>query len=636
MNGMMDSDEITKFINHFDAATKKPEKYLSLQNGEADEIKLFTKDLYGFTKRKEFPSKHSEALNDLVVKNLDEEQIWQQIELQNNCILNDLVSAVAHLLAKRNKLKFPIKDTKTAKEGKYNRKDFNSESEDDTNDNDQCSISEKEEISKNNKKKSVPKKHGKPSIVDDKFFKLSEMEEFLEKMEKQKGADSSDDSDYDNDVNYFDDDSELSEGDSENQPKYDDFFDEPEDEQLSRKSKRPASDCSDEAKPKKKVKFLLNNEDEDDNFSYDDDEADLFDSVNEEEEEQQQQEKDSDTSSKEGLQDGDKSKEPSTFEARQERLKTRINALEESALTEKPWQMRGEITADNRPKNSLLQEYVEFDVATRPAPVFTEKCTMRLEDIILQRIKDKAWDDVVRKIKPVDSGIEYKKTLVLDQEKSKLSLAQIYEQEYLKQVENKATQDISEKPEIEPPEHIEIKGLMKNLFSKLDALSNFHFTPKAVEPEVKIITNLPAISMEEVAPVATSDATLLAPQEVKAKHKGELIGKSERTATDKKRERRQKKIHQRLKFKKIEEKAKETLENTKSQVVQNKKFSNKLLQKITKSTNVTTLDENKGKYIRSSSAFFSKLQDESSGKFKRKNLELGKPNLSKKKSKKHK
>lgn len=142
--------------------------------------------------------------------------------------------------------------------------------------------------------------------------------------------------------------------------------------------------------------------------------------------------------------------------------------------------------------------------------------------------------------------------------------------------------------------------------------------------------------MEEVAPVATSDATLLAPQEVKAKHKGELIGKSERTATDKKRERRQKKIHQRLKFKKIEEKAKETLENTKSQVVQNKKFSNKLLQKITKSTNVTTLDENKGKYIRSSSAFFSKLQDESSGKFKRKNLELGKPNLSKKKSKKHK
>ena len=171
---------------------------------------------------------------------------------------------------------------------------------------------------------------------------------------------------------------------------------------------------------------------------------------------------------------------PSNFEARQERLKKRISNLEESALKEKPWQMKGEITADKRPQNSLLQEYVEFDLATRPAPVLTEKSTMRLEDIILQRIKDKAWDDVVRKIKPTEGELEYKKRIVLDQEKSKLSLAQIYEQEYLKQVENKAFDGSIDKPEVEPPEHQEIRGMLKSLFHKLDALSNFHFTPKQV------------------------------------------------------------------------------------------------------------------------------------------------------------
>lgn len=43
-----------------------------------------------------------------------------------------------------------------------------------------------------------------------------------------------------------------------------------------------------------------------------------------------------------------------------------------------------------------------------------------------------AWDDVVRKEKPKEDAYEYKKRLTLDHEKSKLSLAEIYEQEYLK------------------------------------------------------------------------------------------------------------------------------------------------------------------------------------------------------------
>ena len=80
---------------------------------------------------------------------------------------------------------------------------------------------------------------------------------------------------------------------------------------------------------------------------------------------------------------------------------------------------------------------------------------------------------------------EFRKQIALDHEKSKLGLSEVYEQDYLKQQEKQtlgetAGQDGGDTNALPNKKHDEIRKMMQSLFIKLDALSNFHFTPKAV------------------------------------------------------------------------------------------------------------------------------------------------------------
>lgn len=441
------------------------------------------------SKREEIKSIQSSALPTLIIKNFDLEQIWQQIELQNDSVLTRSLTNVSKILVNKENLLFKNLEEKymeindNEEHNKENVKESDANESDEEEDDDNASNSDNMDIhndisDEENQTKSQFIKPNKKSVVDDEFFKLSEMEAFLNAEEKKlddpdSGNDSEESgSDGEGSVDMFKDMSD--EEDPVKTAKYKDFFVQKEEEK----------------KLTKRNKFLE---------EFDSDEDDDDDEEN-----------------------GEAPK--SSLELRQERLQKKIQELEENAISEKPWQLKGEITAESRPQNSLLEEIVEFDMTSRPAPVMTEQTSLQLEDIIRQRIKDKAFDSVERKAKPVDTPLEYKKKLVLDQEKSKESLAQIYEKEYLEQ-QAALDPNNADKPEEEPELHKEIKSLMGKLFNKLDALSNFHFTPKPAVPELKIISNLPAINMEEVAPVAVSDGALLAPEEVKNKTKGEILGK---------------------------------------------------------------------------------------------------------------
>lgn len=234
-------------------------------------------------------------------------------------------------------------------------------------------------------------------------------------------------------------------------------------------------------------------------------------------------------------------KKASQYQENLAKERERISKLEKELVEPKDWQLKGEATADVRPVNSLLEEHLQFDFVSREAPLITEVTTATIEEKIRERIKSNQFDDVERKVKPSEQPFEYKRRLVLEHEKSKASLAQVYENEYLKKVQSQEGFDPKEKNSL----HEEITKMAKSLFHKLASLSSFHYTPPVHEPELKIINNLPAISVEEAIPEAVSDAALLAPEEIVDKKRRETLERGEKTDTDRKRERRVKKKIQR-------------------------------------------------------------------------------------------
>ncbi|CAJ0759472.1 6116_t:CDS:2, partial [Entrophospora sp. SA101] len=133
-------------------------------------------------------------------------------------------------------------------------------------------------------------------------------------------------------------------------------------------------------------------------------------------------------------------------------------------------------SANDRPINSLLEEDLEFDHIVKPIPVITEEVIEKLEDMIKRRILDETFDDVERKSDPKFRPFlpsSHLNSEELSVEKSKKSLAEIYEEEFVKQTKkddgDKNNNDNEKDSEL-TKEHKEIENMFKNLCHKLDAL----------------------------------------------------------------------------------------------------------------------------------------------------------------------
>ncbi|RNF22037.1 putative U3 small nucleolar ribonucleoprotein MPP10 [Trypanosoma conorhini] len=220
--------------------------------------------------------------------------------------------------------------------------------------------------------------------------------------------------------------------------------------------------------------------------------------------------------------------DPGLTALQRERLRERrlVERLEQERLYSTQWAMGGEVSGGNRPRDGLLDEELDFEHAMKAVPVITEAVTAKLEDRIRRRILDANYDDVQRRTSLSTPGdlVTTRRETALDSEKSKLSLMDLYEKEYLEraraaeEASGDAAQTAEPLTEIEKDELRAIQ-MWRRLAQHLDALSNFYYTPKPVQEELAarvraVDGQAPAITLETVGNFATTREAALAPQDL--------------------------------------------------------------------------------------------------------------------------
>jgi U3 small nucleolar RNA-associated protein MPP10 len=203
----------------------------SVQAAANTKFKAITKDLYDSVNRNFTLQGLTGSLPELYTEGFDEEQIWQQLELHNEPSFKILMKNVAKLLTgKDKKLSFYKVEVQTDDEeqeenGLENEEDKDSvasdlsfqlpsDSDNENEDGDDSDLDETDALKfdeykmLDEEREERPKKNREQSMgkirkteVDDEFFKVGEMEKFLEKEETEKPV-KDDDEDS---IDYFED-----------------------------------------------------------------------------------------------------------------------------------------------------------------------------------------------------------------------------------------------------------------------------------------------------------------------------------------------------------------------------------------------------------------------------------------------
>ncbi|ANB11880.1 Mpp10p [Sugiyamaella lignohabitans] len=384
------------------------------------------------------------------------------------------------------------------------------------------------------------------SELDEGLFRLADFQQQILALEKD------DQEDEEEDINYFAD-AKDQDSESDADMQYDDFF-APAPKILTGSADQEEDEEDEES-----------DYDEDEEFTGLDTEAGSKDIDSAMKNARRELFADDDEEEEEG---GPSTEKLSTFEKQQLEIMKQIKQLEEENVAEKSWAVRGEVKAKDRPLDSLIETDLDFERNAKPVPVITQEVTESLEDMIRRRIKNEQFDDIPRRLPDTLPEFQKAKLVEVQETKSQKSLAELYEDDYVKEHNPDSYKD-AESEQLKGA-HKEIEDMYTSLSRKLDALCSWNYTPKAPKAAISIVSNVAAISMEEAQPLAMATESMLAPQEVYqpgATSKREVVGanglpvaKAEMSREERKREKRHQKAKRAKHFKE-----KEAKENSKAQ-----------------------------------------------------------------------
>lgn len=208
----------------------------------------------------------------------------------------------------------------------------------------------------------------------------------------------------------------------------------------------------------------------------------------------------------------------SAHERKQAKIAEEIRRLEAASVAKREWTLAGEARAADRPKNSLLDEQLDYEHTGKPVPEITAEISESIEELIKRRILAQEFDEVTKRRPDALSTPSNTRrgAFELDDTKPKQSLAEMYEEEHVKN--NNPDTYVSKADEKVRNEEKEIEALWKDVSAKLDALSSWHYKPKPAAPSLTVVADVATVSMEDAQPTTAAGVSggesMLAPQEI--------------------------------------------------------------------------------------------------------------------------